>query len=75
MAKDQISMALDENAAFEKLTQGMRYTIEACTELSVYQSRNEWLQFAVMFEKMQKNIEAFHTKCAARTASRIIRSS
>lgn len=65
MGRDQIQLGLGENAAFEKLTQGLRHAIEAATEIGVWQDNNMWSTIAMNLEKTLKLSQQLKLKAAA----------
>ena len=63
MAKDQISLALDENTAFSKLEEGLKHAIEASVEIGVYRSDDNWTHIGRLLE------QALHTTMKMRNKS------
>ena len=55
MARDAISLALGENAAFKKLEQGLKWAIEGATEISTLRSDPRWAAISLTLEKVLDN--------------------
>jgi len=62
--KEQIELGLGEAQAFQKITQGLRWVIEGCTEIYVLRSDSRWHRISVMMEKVLQNANALYTKSA-----------
>lgn len=60
MARREVKPVGGESAAFEKLTAGLRYAIEASTELGVRQGRAEWTKVAMAMQKMLALVNQLH---------------
>jgi len=54
--RDQISLTLGENAAYEKIQRGLKWAIEGCAELATYRSDGRWTQITVILEKVLINV-------------------
>lgn len=46
------SHGLSERAAFEKLQGAIAYTVEACRELGMYRSDDNWSKISLVFEEV-----------------------
>lgn len=59
----------NENAAWEKLTQSLRYAQEACAEIGYQRSDDErWNKFAMVLQKLEQQLQQL--KVASRTVKR-----
>jgi len=65
-SRDQISLALGESQAFQKMDQGFKHVIEACTELNVLRQDNNWAQIALAMEKVSKTAAELFNKSTLR---------
>lgn len=66
MAREGIRIAGSESAAFDKLIQGLRWSVEATTEIGHYRGDPQWMQGAIIFQQMLDKMIKLRSMSAAR---------